>query len=113
MSLKFGLGLRRKIQVRWLSALLAAIVISLGVMAVPSAASAAGCDPIARQQMRFANSSPWRYGYSSSSGIAGYAYSAYTYTIDGVCANSAGNLWYRRAADPSVVYIYSGHRIPL
>ncbi|MEK8106285.1 hypothetical protein NKG94_15815 [Micromonospora sp. M12] len=96
---------------RSLLALATSIVLPLSVVAVPSAALAAGCVNTGYIEMRFASSSPWRYGYSSSSGVAGYAYSDYTYMMDGRCTSAAGLLWYRRAADPVVVYIYSAHRI--
>lgn len=95
---------------RSLLALAAAIVLPLSTLAVPTPAFAAGCTTTPYIEMRFAEA-PWRYGYSSSSRVAGYAYPEYTYIMDGRCTSPAGLLWYRRAADPSVVYIYSAHRI--
>lgn len=95
---------------RSLLALATAIALPLGTMAVPTPALAAGCTRMDRTEMQFAKA-PWRYGYSQTSGVAGYAYPEYTYMMDGRCTSPAGLLWYRRAADPVVVYIYSGHRI--
>lgn len=95
---------------RSLLALATAIVLPLSALAVPTPALAAGCVSTGYIQMRFA-SAPWRYGYSSSAKVAGYASPDYTYTMDGRCTSAAGLLWYRRAADPVVVYIYSAHRI--
>ncbi|MEV4630027.1 hypothetical protein AB0J90_27555 [Micromonospora sp. NPDC049523] len=97
---------------RLLQAAVATATLAVGVAAIPQPASAAGCQSIQLQQMRFADESPFRASYSSSARVTGYAYDDYTYTMNGVCTSTAGNLWYRRAADgaPSV-YIYSGHRI--
>ncbi|MFI6244364.1 hypothetical protein ACIBEF_31405 [Micromonospora sp. NPDC050795] len=91
-------------------ALAAAVMLPLGVLAVPSAALAAGCTNSSAINMRFADMSPFRSGYSSTSPVIGYAFSAYTYSMNGRCTSAAGLLWYRAAGSPPM-YIYSAHRI--
>lgn len=88
--------------------------LSMGAVAIPQPASAAGCQSIQWQQMRFKDMAPFREWYAASADPTGYAFDEYTYTINGVCTSTAGNLWYRRAADgaPSV-YTFSDHRRPL
>ncbi|MGW5560151.1 hypothetical protein ACWER9_23365 [Micromonospora sp. NPDC003944] len=93
-----------------LLALATAAMLPLGVLAAPSPALAAGCTTTSTILMRFADGSPFRSGYSSTSPLIGYAYSDYTYAMNGRCTSAAGLLWYRAAGSPTM-YIYSAHRI--